>query len=171
LLLTALPLLAGAGAAWQQAFNGRVSVVGGPFAAAWLNFFVGTTLLTAFAAFTLVAGGEVTAPPATPTAWWLYVGGALGVVFISAAAVLVRLLGVLVFGLAAIAGQVITALLLDLRFTDLAVGPLTVAGAALTLAGVAIAASSARRTRSASPGGSDEDRVGSRRSRAPSGPV
>jgi transporter family-2 protein len=140
-----------------------VSVVGGPFAAAWLNFLVGTTLLVVFAALTLAAGGEVTAPPATPATWWLYVGGPLGVVFISAAAVLVRLLGVLVFGLAAIAGQVITALLLDLLLSDLAAGPLTVAGAALTLAGVAIAASSARRTPSSpAPAGGVEDSAADR---------
>jgi transporter family-2 protein len=136
LLLAALPLLAGSGAAWQQAVNGRVSVVGGPFAAAWLNFLVGTALLVLFALSTLAGAADLSAPPTT---WWLYVGGVLGLVFITAAAVLVRVLGVLVFGLSAIAGQVITALLIDLVLDDIAVGALTVAGAALTLVGVAVA--------------------------------
>jgi bacterial/archaeal transporter family-2 protein len=142
LLLTALPLLAGVGVAWQQAFNGQVSVVGGPFPAAWLNFLVGTALLTVFAAAALAAThGGVSAPPPT---WWLYAGGPIGVVFISAAAVLVRALGVLVFGLCAIAGQVVTALLVDLVLADLVLGPLTVAGTLLTLAGVAVAAAPTR---------------------------
>jgi bacterial/archaeal transporter family-2 protein len=136
LLLAALPLMAGAGTAWQQAVNGRVSVVGGPFPAALLNFSVGTSLLLVFAGVAFALGGG---PAPFPDTWWLYVGGPLGVVFISSAAVLVRVLGVLVFGLCAISGQVVTALLIDLVVADLGVGPLTVAGAALTLAGVAVA--------------------------------
>lgn len=143
LLLTALPLLAGAGTAWQQAFNGRVSVAGGPLPAAWVNFAVGTTVLSLFALLTVAASQGL--EPA-PGQWWLYAGGSLGVVFITAAAVLVRVLGVLVFGLCAIAGQVVTALLVDLVVSDLALGALTVVGAALTLVGVAIAALPARRT-------------------------
>lgn len=142
LLLAALPLLAGAGSAWQQAANGQVSVVGGPFPAAWVNFLVGTTLLVVFTLATLAGADDLAGPPST---WWLYAGGSLGVVVISAAAVLVRVLGVLVFGLCMVAGQVITALLVDLVLTDLAVGALTVAGAVLTLAGVALAALPVRR--------------------------
>jgi transporter family-2 protein len=144
LLLAGLPLLAGAGGAWQQAVNGQVSVVGGPFPAALLNFGVGTGLLVLFAALAVVFGGGPATPPAT---WWLYVGGPLGVVFISSAAVLVRVLGVLVFGLCAVSGQVITALLIDLVFADLEVGARTVGGALLTLAGVAVAALPRRVTR------------------------
>jgi bacterial/archaeal transporter family-2 protein len=136
LLPAALPLMAGAGAAWQQAVNGQVSVVGGPFPAALLNFSVGTFLLLVFAAVAIALGGG---PASFPDIWWLYVGGSLGVVFISAAAVLVRVLGVLVFGLCAISGQVVTALLIDLVVADLGVGTLTVAGALLTLVGVAVA--------------------------------
>jgi bacterial/archaeal transporter family-2 protein len=137
LLLAALPLLAGGGTAWQQAANGQVSVVGGPFPAALVNFCVGATLLTVFAAVALALDGAPAAPPST---WWLYVGGPIGVVFISSAAVLVRVLGVLVFGLCAISGQVVTALLVDLTLGDVHVGPRTVAGVVLTLVGVAVAA-------------------------------
>ncbi|HEX2176563.1 MAG TPA: DMT family transporter [Nocardioidaceae bacterium] len=142
LLLAALPMLAGGGAAWQQAVNGQVSVVGGPFPAAAVNFLVGTAVLALFVLVALAAAGSPAAPPPT---WWLYLGGACGVVFISSAAVLVRLLGVLVFGLCAISGQVITALLVDLLVADVAIGALTVAGALLTLLGVAIAAVRVRR--------------------------
>jgi bacterial/archaeal transporter family-2 protein len=148
LLLAALPLLAGAGVAWQQAVNGRVSLVGSPFPAAWVNFVVGTGALALFLVSTLGGASELHSPPST---WWLYLGGALGVTFISAAAILVRVLGVLVFGLAAIAGQVIIALAVDLVLTDLAVGPLTFCGAGLTLVGVAIAALASRSSRLSRP--------------------
>jgi bacterial/archaeal transporter family-2 protein len=141
LLLALLPLAAGAGVAWQQAVNGQVSLVGTPFPAAWVNFVVGTVVLALFLLATLGGASELNPPP---TSWWLYLGGLFGVTFISSAAILVRVLGVLVFGLAAIAGQVITALVIDLLLTDLAVGPLTFSGAGLTLIGVAVAALASR---------------------------
>jgi bacterial/archaeal transporter family-2 protein len=145
LLLALLPLAAGAGVAWQQAVNGKVSLVGTPFPAAWVNFVAGTAALALFLLVTTLAGTAELNPP--PTSWWLYLGGLFGVTFISSAATLVRVLGVLVFGLAAIAGQVITALVIDLALTDLAVGPLTFAGAGLTLIGVAVAALASRPAR------------------------
>lgn len=146
LLLAAFPLLAGIGTALQQAVNGQVSVVGGPLAAAWINFLAGMALLVPFG---LVATW-VTGPPPVPPApwgpqWWLYLPGVIGVLFISAAAVLVRILGVLLFGLGAVSGQVVTALVVDVTLTDIHVGALTVSGVLLTLLGVGVAASSARR--------------------------
>jgi transporter family-2 protein len=146
LLLALLPLAAGAGVAWQQAVNGQVSLVGTPFPAAWVNFVVGTAVLALFLLATTLGGTAELNPP--PTSWWLYLGGLFGVTFISSAAILVRVLGVLVFGLAAIAGQVITALVIDVILTDLAVGSLTFAGAGLTLIGVAVAALASRPRRS-----------------------
>jgi bacterial/archaeal transporter family-2 protein len=146
LLLALLPLAAGAGVAWQQAVNGQVSLVGTPFPAAWVNFVVGTAVLALFLLATTLGGTAELNPP--PTSWWLYLGGLFGVTFISSAAILVRVLGVLVFGLAAIAGQVITALVIDVVLTDLAVGSLTFAGAGLTLIGVAVAALASRPRRS-----------------------
>jgi transporter family-2 protein len=158
MLLAALPLLAGAGAAWQQALNGQVSVVGGPLSAALVNFLFGAVLLAVFAGVTLTLTGP-TQP--LPTTWWLYGGGPIGVVFISAAAVLVRRLGVLVFGLCAISGQVITALVVDLVLSDIPVGGSTVAGALLTLVGVAIAGLPRvrRRTRPAARAERDSERA------------
>jgi bacterial/archaeal transporter family-2 protein len=142
LLLALLPLVAGAGVAWQQAVNGQVSLVGTPFPAAWVNFVVGTAVLAVCFLLSTLAG--TAEPNPLPAQWWLYLGGLFGVTFISSAAILVRVLGVLVFGLAAIAGQVITALVIDVALTDLAVGSLTFAGAGLTLVGVAVAALASR---------------------------
>ena len=49
-----------------------------------------------------------------PTEPWLYVGGPIGIVFIALAAAIVRFTGVLLLGLATIAGQIVGAVLLDL---------------------------------------------------------
>jgi len=159
LLLAAVPMLAGATTAWQQAVNGQVSVVGGPLAAAAINFVVATAILFVFAVVTVAFWGLPSTPP---TQWWLYLGGAIGVLFITAAAVLVRWLGILLLGLCAIAGQILTSLAVDLALTDIHIGTLTVAGAALTLVGVAVAVVPSRVSRTtARPGVRERDRAGS----------
>ena len=136
--LAVLPLVAGCGAAYQQAVNGQVNAVGGPWAATWNNFLVGTSLLILLLALSLTQPGDLHMPPGT---WWLYSGGLLGIAFISAAAALVQVRGVLVLGLCTVAGQVLGALGIDLVTDRAHVGALSVAGAALTLLGVAVAAS------------------------------
>ncbi|MDQ4011136.1 MAG: DMT family transporter [Actinomycetota bacterium] len=147
LWLALLPALAGVGTAWQQAVNGRVGAAardGGPalagmLPAAMVNFGVGTVALA------LVTGVEVAIrglPEPLPTQPWLYLGGALGVLFIGAAAVIVPITGVLLLGLGTVAGQLIGALLLDLflpadgdRLTAI-----TLIGTALTLVAVTVIA-------------------------------
>lgn len=148
LALCLAPLLAGAGTSWQQAVNGRVSAVGGPIAAAFNNFVVGLAmLLVLLVVVLLVAPGDLEGLPST---WWLYVGGPVGVLFISLTARLVSIHGVLVLGLCTVAGLVVGSLLVDALGPDSHLGPLTVVGAALALAGVGVGAvSSARATRSA----------------------
>ncbi|MBQ0894438.1 DMT family transporter [Micromonospora sp. U56] len=141
LMLALLPLLAGVGIAWQQAVNGRVRVASGSALAATLvNFTVGTiALLVTFAVDGAVRGWPAGALPAEP---WLYLGGPIGIVFIAIAAAIVRFTGVLLLGLATIAGQIVGAVLLDLVLPTAAShpGPATLAGAALTLVAVLVAA-------------------------------
>ena len=144
LALALLPLAAGCGAAFQQAVNGQVNEVAGPWATTWNNFLVGTSLLLVLAAGSLAVPGDLQAPPGT---WWLYSGGLMGVAFISAAAVLVRVHGVLVLGLCTVAGQVLGALTIDAVAQEGHVGMLSVTGGALTLVGVAVAASPGLRRR------------------------
>lgn len=140
--LALLPLVAGAGTSWQQAMNGRVSGLSHPLVAAFNNFVVGTALLVSFLGVSLLLPGDLTGPPGE---WWLYLGGVLGVVFITAAAALVKVHGVLVLGLCIVAGQVVTSVLIDAVVADTDLGPATVGGAALALCGVVIGALASRR--------------------------
>ncbi|WP_307828476.1 DMT family transporter [Antrihabitans sp. YC2-6] len=137
-----LPAVAGVGLAWQQAVNGRVAAASGPMMATWVNFVVGTAALLAI----LVGKGLVADfPDDLPTEPWLYVGGALGVAHIAAAAVVVRWIGVLLLGLGAIAGQLLGAVALDLLApAGAGLSATVLAGSVLTLVAVAIASVSRR---------------------------
>lgn len=147
-LLMLLPFLAGIGAAWQQAVNGRVrSSADSALTSTVLNFAVGTTaLVVVMLVHAGLVGGFPAALPAEP---WLYLGGALGCLFIAGQAIVVRVVGVLVLALAGVAGQLTAALALDLllpthgREVDLA----TIGGTGLALVAVVIAGISRRRHR------------------------
>ncbi len=139
LALAVLPLLAGAAISWQQAVNGRVAVAGGPLPAAFVNFVVGTTALAVAAGAVRLLRGPALALPSEP---WLYVGGAVGVAFIATAAVVVRVIGVLLLSLGIVAGQVLGALAVDIVApAGRSVTPVTVVGAVLALLAVAVAVS------------------------------
>ena len=141
LALALLPLAAGVGIAWQQAVNGRVrAAAGSAMTATLVNFTVGTAaLLVTLAVDLAVRGRPAGAFPDEP---WLYLGGPLGIVFIALAAALVRFTGVLLLGLATIAGQIVGAVLLDLVLPTAASHPGldTLLGAALTMVAVLVAA-------------------------------
>jgi transporter family-2 protein len=141
LALAVLPALAGVGTAWQQAVNGQVRVASGnALTATAVNFAVGTAALMVALAVDLAVRGMPTG--GWPREPWLYLGGPIGIVFIAVAAVVVRFTGVLLLGLATIAGQVVGAVLLDLVAPPAAgrPGPFTLLGAALTLVAVGVAA-------------------------------
>jgi len=144
-LLVFLPLAAGFGIGWQQAINGHVRhVTRSPLTATFVNFVVGTSVLAVAAVAYGFAGGWQHEFPTDPT---LYIGGAIGVVFIAVAAVLVPITGVLFFALASISGQLIGALALEIFLpTDSeGVAPTTVIGVVLTLIAVAIASLASQR--------------------------
>lgn len=144
-----LPLLAGIGTGWQQAVNGQVREFSGSVLTASFVSFLGGTVALAVAAGVHIA--IVGAPEPLPTNPWLYVGGLLGVVFIAGSAALVRTTGVLLFGLATIAGQLTSAVLLDLfaPVSDAGVAFPTIGGAALAIVAVCIAAIRPRRASAA----------------------
>ncbi|WP_425842258.1 DMT family transporter [Microbacterium sp. PA5] len=114
LWMLVLPLIAGVGIAWQQATNGRLRQrVGTPLTATLVNFIGGTVLLVAAAVVSTVVGG---APDALPPEPWLYAGGAMGVFYIFLSAAIVVHTGVLLLGLGAVAGQLLTALVIDVAW-------------------------------------------------------
>ena len=139
-----LALVAGAAVAFQAAFNGRVSMVTGrPTVAALVNFIVGFTGLVVVMVALLTAGGRQWGSlPSVSSHGWLYLGGPLGVVFVVSAAWSVRALGVLLFSLVVIAGQLSGALLLDVLAptpgSEISAG--LIAGVALTATAVGLAA-------------------------------
>jgi transporter family-2 protein len=114
LWMLVLPLVAGVGIAWQQATNGRLRQrVGTPLTATLVNFIGGTLLLVTAAVVSVAVGGSPNGLPSEP---WLYVGGALGVVYIFLSAALVVHTGVLLLGLGTVAGQLLAALIIDVAW-------------------------------------------------------
>ncbi|WP_040685750.1 DMT family transporter [Nocardia vinacea] len=136
-VLILLPALAGIGLAWQQAVNGRVGAVGGPFSATLVNFGIGTAALFAIEACILFDTGWPTEFPSEP---WLYLGGLIGVAFIALAAITVRWIGVLLLGLTSVAGQLLASITLDLLTpTGAGLSSTAVIGCALTFVAVVVA--------------------------------
>jgi transporter family-2 protein len=147
LWMLVLPFLAGTGTGWQQAVNGQVrEIAESALTATLINFTVGTLVLV----IALLIDSTVQGWPAhLPTAPWLYLGGAIGVFFIAAAAVLVPVIGVLLLGLGTIAGQLVTSLVIDqiAPAAGQTTAVTTVVGTGLTLVAVGIAAVPARKRR------------------------
>lgn len=141
--LAALSLLAGAGTSVQQALNGRVSAVSGPWATTLNNFTVGLCGLVLAFGFSLMRPGHLDGLPGSA---WLYTGGLMGVCFIWLAALLVKVHGVLVLSLSIIAGQVIGAILIETYATSSHIGTAGYLAAGLTVLGVLLALGVRRRT-------------------------
>ena len=109
-----LALTAGAGIAVQQAINGRLGITArNSFSAAWFNFVFGTTAL-GVAFVILILGSETRVESASGAPWWAYSGGVLGVIFIAMAVWAVPRIGVLLFALISISGQLSGAVMLDI---------------------------------------------------------
>jgi bacterial/archaeal transporter family-2 protein len=144
----ALVLVAGAGTALQSAVNGQVAVRSGdPLAATSVNFAVGLTALLVALGIEHLAGHAWVAPPPPWEQPWLWLGGPVGVLFIASATIVVKPLGVLLFGLLNIAGQLTGSLVSDLVFPTqgTVVSWQLLTGMALTAASVALAATRPRR--------------------------
>jgi bacterial/archaeal transporter family-2 protein len=140
LWMAVLAAIAGGGLAWQQAVNGRVGTVGGPIVAAWVNFAAGTAALVLVTGVVVALRGVPGDWPSTP---WLYLGGALGVVLIAAGVLAVRWIGVLLLGLASVAGQLVGAVALDVVTpTGAGLSATAVVACVLTVFAVALAARS-----------------------------
>ena len=142
--LFAALFLAGAASAAQQAANGQVRRVADSTAVASLVSFTGGTIALVVAS---LLRGDLNGVH-WPSAWWLYVGGLLGAIYIALAAVAVGEVGVLRLSLATVAGQLVAAVILDIVWAapGITLRPQTVVGAALTLVAVAVTGIGRRKT-------------------------
>ena len=135
----------------QHALNGRVAVATKqPMATTALNFTMGTsTLFVALILMHFVGGKHLPMPPAPWERPLLWTGGSIGICFIVSAAVLVRSLGVLVFSLVSVVGQLSGAILLDVFFPTPGnhVTAQVVCGVAITGVAIVMAASSGLRSK------------------------
>ena len=105
--------IAGLLIAVQGAINGRVSMVSGqPLSAAFLNFLFGSIVLGITLGISIgFMGKGLSGVFVAP--WWAYLGGLIGIVFISIAAWSVPIIGVLMFALLSISGQLVGSMALD----------------------------------------------------------
>ncbi len=140
----AFALFAGSLIAIQQAINGRVAATAGsPWVAGLVNFIVGWLgLSVAVGIYQLISPhsfGQTQLPWEAP---WLYTGGFIGVAFIVVAAAVVHSLGVLLFALLSITGQMVGALALDIFAGEPGqpVNLLLILGVVITGGAVALAA-------------------------------
>jgi transporter family-2 protein len=137
LWMLVLPLVAGVFVGWQSAVNGRVRAAARSAQSATLiNFVVGSAALVAIA---VLRNSVIGWPSAFPSEPWLYVGGAIGCIFIAMQAALVRVTGVLLLGLATVSGQLVAALVIDMLFSAQGVAVSTIAGTTLALIAVVVA--------------------------------
>lgn len=102
-------IFAGAAVALQPSINARLAQKAGNLESACISFAVGTLALL----FLVLVSGKWTVRGLSDTAWWEWTGGILGAFFVSATILAVPRIGTGATMAAAIAAQLITALILD----------------------------------------------------------
>lgn len=109
-----LGVFAGAIVGVQRAMNGQINEHSQQsFTTSLLNFAMGTTFLLVILLFAMTLGGMKLSPlPTGP--WWIYTGGAIGVIYVAFTSTIVQHLGVLTFTLISVGGQLAGSLLIDL---------------------------------------------------------
>ncbi|MFC9250297.1 DMT family transporter [Amycolatopsis thailandensis] len=139
LALVILPVFAGVAIATQSALNGRVgAIAGSPWPATLINFSVAAGSLAL--ALVLRAGFGGALPGHLPAEPLLYLAGVIGMGVVAVATTVVRRIGVLVFGLASVAGQLLGAVLLDALTPGPRPSAATFVGVAITFAALVLAA-------------------------------
>ncbi len=131
-------VMAGLAVTVQFTLNGRVTKAANSQVSAFINFPM--SLITV--SITLIVMNLFGKDWNTwPNQWWLYTAGFLGAVVVYLAAATIRTLGVLLFGLASVAGQLITSIALDviLPNANINVGWALISGAGLMLLAVYLA--------------------------------
>lgn len=111
-LVTLLMVIAGAGVAFQATINARLRewVVSPPLAAL-ISFLVGSVALSLIAASGVAGRAQLQGLSRAP--WWIWTGGLLGALYVTAAVVAVPRVGAGVVIGAGILGQLVAALAID----------------------------------------------------------
>ena len=131
-------VIAGLAVTVQFALNGRVTKAANSQVSAFINFPMSMITVCITLIVMNLFGKEWNT---WPNQWWLYTAGFLGAVVVFLAAATIRTLGVLLFGLASVAGQLITSIALDviLPNANINVGWALISGAGLMLLAVYLA--------------------------------
>ena len=131
-------VVAGLAVTIQYSLNGRVTKATNSQVSAFINFPMSMITVS----ITLIVMNLFGKNWNTwPDQWWLYTAGFLGAVVVFLAAATIRTLGVLLFGLASVAGQLITSIALDVLLpnANINVGWALISGAGLMLLAVYLA--------------------------------
>lgn len=131
-------IVAGIAVTIQFALNGRVTKASNSQVSAFINFPISMFAVLMILSVMNLFGKNWSS---WPNQWWLYSAGFLGAVVVYLAAATIRTLGVLLFGLASVAGQLITSISLDviLPNANINVGWALISGAGLMLLAVYLA--------------------------------
>jgi transporter family-2 protein len=142
--------VSGIGVATQSRINGQLGAdLGDGFVAAFLSFGSGFVILAIAVALSRDArrglGRAVSAVRERRIPWWYLIGGAAGAFFVLTQSLVIGVIGVALFTIGIVAGQMTSSMLIDRRgFGTMGPKRLTVtriAGAALAVAGVMLAVS------------------------------
>ncbi len=134
-LFIAYALIAGVLVGLSRQLNGRLAMSTSPLIASFWNHIVGFVFLTLLG---LVLGNLIL-PGAADAPWWVYLGGPLGVIFVTAGSWLIPRIGAVNSALLVIGGQMVSGVIFDfvrgapMTFWASALGvTLILAGVALT---------------------------------------
>ncbi|OAM74350.1 DMT family transporter [Devosia elaeis] len=133
-LFIAYALIAGVLVGLSRQLNGRLAMSTSPLIASFWNHIVGFVFLTVLG---LVLGNLIL-PGAADAPWWVYLGGPLGVIFVTAGSWLIPRIGAVNSALLVIGGQMVSGVLFDLARGAPMTFWASALGVTLILAGVAL---------------------------------
>ncbi len=140
LIAVVIGLFAGFLLGTQPSVNGQLGVhLEHPLQASLISFASGTTILLVVSVLSGVFPPAFKIPP-SQLPWWIWFGGAIGVVLVTASLILVPKVGSLPWFAAVMTGQTVAALILDhfglLGNPKVSASPLRLLGTGLMIAGV-----------------------------------
>lgn len=162
-MLTLAAMGAGAVIPAQTAVNSRLRAsIGAPIPAAFISFFVALLCATVLAVgLAVTTGPAIDLGKAAGEPWWVWIGGLMGVIFLTGNVILFPKIGSVETVVLPILGQVIMALVIDnfglFGAEETRVGFLRVLGAVIVLAGIVLVHVVGRNPAAASSDGEAHD--------------